>query len=149
MIFDRSERDVESAIKIRDEKVKFGAGLTQEEYDILERGFVTLNTINRIENKQKEIKLLINNIGYYNTPIVNRNWDENQYFLHSDLKRIVENNEILKKAYYVFVNTPTNANSETTFKNLNKIEQLLYDLEVMTRDMKSRFLKCGTFNCGG
>ena len=62
MIFDRTASDVDAAIKIRDEKVKSYQELTEEDVDILERGFITLNTINRIEEKQSELKSLLNNM---------------------------------------------------------------------------------------
>lgn len=149
MIFDRTASDVDAAIKIRDEKVKSYQELTEEDVDILERGFITLNTINRIEEKQSELKSLLNNMGYYGNKIVNKKWQEQDYFLKSDLERIVKNNNTLKNSYYVFSSTPVDAIPIARFEEFNKIEKMLYDLEKMVNDMKKRFKRCGTFSCGG
>lgn len=149
MIFDRTASDVDAAIKIRDEKVKSYQELTEEDIDILEKGFITLNTINRIEEKQSELKRLFNNMGYYGNKIVNKKWQEQDYFLKSDLERIVKNNNTLKKSYYVFSSTPVDAIPIARFEEFNKIEKMLYDLETMVNDMISKFKRCGTFNCGG
>lgn len=149
MIFDRTALDVDAAVKIRDEKVKSHQELTEEDIDILEKGFITLNTINRIEENQSELKSLLNNMGYYGNEIVNKKWQEQDYFLKSDLERIVKNNNTLKNSYYVFSSTPVDAIPIARFEEFNKIEKMLYDLETMVNDMTSRFKRCGTFNCGG
>lgn len=149
MIFDRTASDAEKAIKIREEKVKKGLNLTAEDIHTLSRGFVLVGDLNRIEGKQEELKAVFNEMGYYNTPTTNKSWNEESYFFKTDLERIVKNNEILRKAYYIFASTPTDARPKAYFEDLNKIEKMLYDLDQMANDMKSRFKKCGTFNCGG
>jgi hypothetical protein len=149
MIFDRTEDDVKNALRIREEKVKNYKELTQEDVETLEKGFITINTITRIENKQKDLKNVFNDKGYYSTPIVSKSWEREDYFLKSDLERIIKNNQILKDAYYVFSTTPTNARARAYFGDLNKIEKMLYDLEMMADDMADKFKLCGTFNCGG
>lgn len=149
MIFDRTASDVDKAIKIRNEKVKSFKELSEEDISILEKGFITINTINRIEEKQSELKCLFNNMGYYGNKIVNKKWQEQDYFLKSDLERIVKNNNTLKNSYYVFSSTPVDAIPIARFEEFNKIEKMLYDLETMVNDMRNRFKRCGTFNCGG
>ena len=140
---------VQKAIEVREQKVKKNEELTADDIDALDRGFMTVETINRIESKQAELKRLFNNMGYYNTPVVNKNWDYVDYFFKSDLERIIKNNDTLKVAYYVFSTTPKTAKARLYFEDLNNIEKLLYDLEVMANDMISKFKRCGTFNCGG
>lgn len=149
MIFNRTLLDAKQAVTIREEKVKKGENLTADDLYILSRGFVTVEDINRIEEKQEELKTVFNEMGYYNTPIVNKSWSEESYFFKTDLERIVKNNEILRKAYYIFASTPTDARPKAYYEDLNKIEKLLYDLDQMANDMKGRLKKCGTFNCGG
>lgn len=149
MIFDRTAEMVENAIKIREDKIKKGEQLTDEDILVIERGFINVDTINRIESKQAELKQLFNNMGYYNTPVVSKSWRYGDYFLKSDLQRIVSNNEILKSAYFVFSTTPKSARARPHFQDFNNIEKSLYDLEIMANDMISRFRMCGTFNCGG
>lgn len=149
MIFDRTLSDAKQAVTIREEKVKRGKNLTADDIYILSRGFVSVGDLNRIESKQEALKAVFNEMGYYNTPTINKLWNEESYFFKTDLERIVKNNEILRKAYYIFASTPTDARPKAYFEDLNKIEKMLYDLDQMANDMKSRFKKCGTFNCGG
>lgn len=149
MIFDRTLSDVTQAVEIREKKVKGGQELTESDIEILSRGFLTVETLNRISQKQSEIKEILNTMGYYNTPVVVKTWGLGDYFLKSDLENIVKNNEILRKAYYVFATTPKEAVARAHFEELNKIEKTLFDLGEMADDMMSRFRLCGTFNCGG
>ena len=55
MITDRTVQDINSAKKIREEKIQKFIALTQDDIKTLEKGFITINTLNRISNKQKEI----------------------------------------------------------------------------------------------
>ena len=59
MIFDRTQNDVDTAILIRSEKVQNFETLTESEIATLEKGTLTINTLNRIENKQSELKNLV------------------------------------------------------------------------------------------
>lgn len=149
VVFNRTLEETKQAIAIKEDKVKKGENLTADDIYILSRGFISVEDINRIESKQEELKSAFNEMGYYNTPTINKLWDEERYFFKADLERIVKNNEILRKAYYIFASTPTDARPKAYFEDLNKIEKMLHDLEQMANDMKSRFKKCGTFNCGG
>ena len=54
MIFDRTQNDVDTAILLRNTKVKNFETLTESDIATLEKGTLTINTINRIENKQEE-----------------------------------------------------------------------------------------------
>ena len=61
MIFDRTQNDVDTAILLRDTKVKKFETLTESEIATLEKGTLTINTLNRIENKQEEfVKTILN-----------------------------------------------------------------------------------------
>ena len=63
MIFDRTQEDVDTAVRLRNEKVKEFKNLTNEEINTLERGTITINTLNRIENKQTEIAELFSRLS--------------------------------------------------------------------------------------
>ena len=56
MIFDRTQNDVDTAILLRNTKVKKFETLTESEIATLEKGTLTINTLNRIEAKQEELK---------------------------------------------------------------------------------------------
>lgn len=157
MIFDRTQNDVDTAIRLRNEKVKFDPvtmqpinpdELTQSEIATLEKGTITYNTLNRIENKQDELKNLFNDMGYWNTPISNKRWSENGIFNANDFQRIINNTNVLRQAFFVYKDTPNTPPISYHYNDINALEKILYDLDVMINDVKSKYKKCGTFKCG-
>ena len=105
MIFDRTQNDVDTAILLRDTKVKKFETLTESEIATLEKGMLTINTLNRIETKQEELKNLFNEIGYWNTSIINKTWGENDIFNVDEFQRILDNTNILRQAFFVYKST--------------------------------------------
>ena len=89
MIFDRTSADVNNARKIREEKIKKFIELNESEYNTLERGTITINTLNRIEEKQAELKVLFDSQGYYTPFIVNKHWTDDDIFGEGDFQRII------------------------------------------------------------
>lgn len=148
MITNRTQYDVDTAILIRNTKVKKFEELTENDINYLERGTLTINTLNRIEAKQEELKNLFNDMGYWNTPIVNKVWNYTQIFDIDEFNRIVENVNILRKAFFTYKNTPNTPTARCHFENINDLEKILNDLDVMINDVKSRYKRCGTFRCG-
>ena len=149
MIFDRTQNDVDTAILLRDTKVKKFETLTESEIATLEKGTLTINTLNRIENKQEELKNLFNEIGYWNTPISTRQWAYADIFEGTQFDRILNNLEILIKAFFIYKNTPNVPdNNYRKYQTINDVEKILYDLDVMINDVKSHYRECGTFYCG-
>ena len=151
MIFDRTQNDVDTAILLRDTKVKNFEELTESEIATLEKGTITINTLNRIENKQEELKNLFNDIGYWNTPITNKQWTENDIFDNNgerDFQRILDNTNILRQAFFVYKDTPNTPPVSYHWQDINSLEKILYDLDVMINDVKSDYRQCGTFECG-
>lgn len=147
MVYDRTLDDVEKAIELR-EKVKRFEELTEDEIATMERGMLTLNVLNRIESKQFEVNDEINDIGYWNTNILNKQWTNTEVFNKSDFERILNNLNILKEAFFVYSSTPTTPKASYNYKNINGIEKILYDIEKMIAEVKSNFRECGTFYCG-
>lgn len=148
MIIDRTAQDVENAKIIRDTKIKEFAELTQAEIETLERGMITINTINRIENKQAELKALLNEAGYWNTPITNKTWTGEDWQYAEEWQRVLTNLNILKRAYYVYSDTPETPDVKLDYVNLNAVEKILVDIQSMISNMKSQYKKCGTFKAG-
>ena len=64
MIYNRTEEDVKNALEIRKNVIQQGQEPTDEQREILERGMLTINTLNRIKNKQSELSKLILSMGY-------------------------------------------------------------------------------------
>ena len=148
MIFDRTQNDVDTSILLRNTKVKKFETLTESEIATLEKGTLTINTLNRIENKQEELKNLFNNMGYWNTPITNKTWGENDIFNDDEFQRIIDNTNVLRNAFFVYKATPNTPPISYHWQDINALEKILYDLDVMINDVKSHYRECGTFESG-
>ena len=148
MITNRTQYDVYTAILIRNTKVKKFEALTESDINYLERGTITINTLNRIESKQEELKNLFNDIGYWNTHIKNKVWGENDIFNVDEFQRILDNTNALRRAFFVYKATPNTPPISYYWDDINSLEKILYDLDVMINDVKSRYKRCGTFRCG-
>ena len=148
MIFDRTRNDVDTAIRLRKEKVQNFQELTENEIAILEKGMLTINTLNRIEEKQEDLKGILNDMGYWNTPITNKVWGENDIFNVVDFQRILDNTNVLRQAFFVYKDTPNTPPISYYWDDINALEKILYDLDAMINDVKSNYRECGTFECG-
>ena len=148
MIFDRTQNDVDTAIRLRKEKVQTFQELSENEVATLEKGTLTINTLNRIEEKQEDLKGILNDMGYWNTPITNKVWGENDIFNVVDFQRILDNTNVLRQAFFVYKDTPNTPPISYYWDDINALEKILYDLEAMIYDVKSNYRECGTFESG-
>lgn len=159
MITDRTQKDVDEAKRIIAEKIQFdpmtlqpinGEELTDTELEYLRKGTFNSEDLNRIENKQIELKNLFNDMGYWNNDITNKiNWSDNYVFLENDFQRIIDNENVLKNAFFVYKDTPKTPEISFHYDDINALEKILVDLDVMINDVKSKYRRCGTFRCGG
>ena len=147
MIFDRTQNDVDTAIILRNKKVKGFESLTSEEINTLERGTITINTLNRIENKQMELANLFSQLSI-NVEIKNKNWEETQIFNRAEFQRILDNLNVLVKNFCVYSNTPNVPKISYHFEDINAIEKILFDLEELYNKALKSFVYCGTTYCG-
>ena len=148
MIFNRTQNDVDSAVYLRNTKVKTFQPLTDAEIETLERGTITINTLNRIESKQSELKNLFNDLGYWNVIVSTRSWANTDIFDIKNFQRIIENLSSLRKAFWVYSDTPETPYVSYHYKNINALEKILFDLDNMIGDIKANYKICGTFECG-
>lgn len=157
MIFDRNQEDVNAAIRIINEKVRLNPvtmkpenlePLTEAEIETLERGTLTLNTLNRIEMNQDALKRIFNKMGYWDVSITTNQWERTQVFDKTELERLFENTQILKKGFFVYNNTPVLLPALYHWENINSLEKILYDLEFMANDVVNNYKECGNFECG-
>lgn len=148
MIFDRTQNDIDTALILR-AKIQSGETLTESERDLIERGTLTINTLNRIENKEQELSGLFKKAGYYSSDIVNREWAYSDFFTISDFTRILQNINILRKSFFTYSNTPqTPGDNYRKYQVINDVEKILNDLELMLSDLKNYYRECGTFESG-
>lgn len=148
MIFNRTKSDVENALKIRDTKIKTFQNLTDDDIVFLERGFFTLNTIKRIQEKQENLKGLFAEMGYYNTPIIIKIFDDTMFFSEADFQQLIDNVNVLKNAFFSFSDTPKTPPISYHYEDINALEKILYDLDVMINYVKSLYIECGNVECG-
>ena len=123
MIFDRTQEHVERAKVLISEKVKQGQILTEDDISVLERGTLTINTINRIEAKSKELYEKLNEAAYYSSGIDTKEYTYNDIFIESDFQKMLDNLDVLIKSYYTNTDTPNIPTAKYHFKNFNAIEK--------------------------
>ena len=140
MITNRTQYDVDTAIFLRNTKVKKFETLTESEIATLEKGTITYNTLNRIENKQEELKNLLNGMGYWNTPITNKIWSENDIFNVDEFQRILDNTNILRQAFFVYKDTPNTPPVSYHWQDINALEKILYDLQHLIDNIKKSYI---------
>lgn len=143
----RTSKDIDRTREIL-KKLKSGSPISSEDAEILERGTLTCTALNRIESKQAEISKKAIALGYYHEPIESKEWKTGDYFYAEDLRRICDNNKRLRKTFFVKGSTPTDAVAKYHFEEINKLEQILLDLQDVISDMESKYRECGTFSCG-
>lgn len=131
MIFDRTQNDVDTAILLRDTKVKNFESLTESEIATLEKGTLTINTLNRIESKISELNSLLETLGYVPLDIVIKNWEYTDIFSGDEFSRIVANVGMLRAAIPVMKDTPDTPLAEYYYSNINDLEKILYDVDFL------------------
>lgn len=149
MIYNRTQDDINEAIRIRREKVQAFQELTDDEKLILEKGTLTINTLNRIESKQKELQDALNELIYFVQDLSNKEWSYTDFFKQEDFDRICKNNELLKKAFMVYADTPKSQDKNfLKYQSINTIERVLHDIDAMIEDIKANYKICGNTVCG-
>jgi hypothetical protein len=148
MIFDRTQEDVNASRQIIN-NTKSVSQLTEQDKLQLERGTLTINTLNRIEEKQSELQQKFNELGYWNTKITNRTWTFTDIFKSSDFERIHHNTDVLKNAFFVYQSTPDIPDKNyRKYQTINAIEKILHDLQEMIICVEELFAECGNLECG-
>lgn len=136
MIFDRTQTDIDEARSIRNGKIKNFQELTQEDINILERGMLTVNTLNRIEQKQAELSQILSQYGYV-ANCVNKQWTNSDDIPRErDYLRILSNLDKLKEAFYIYSNTPDTPHDMLHYQHVNDVEKILIDIEAVIDNMK-------------
>lgn len=150
MIVDRTKKDVEAALLAR-KKIQSGEELTQEDYVALERGTLTIETLNRIETKTKDVVRVINSMWYWNTGTIQaKTWSYSDYFKQEDFDKILENIVKIKNAFLQKNSTPkVFGRNYRDYNVINDVETLLADSEYIVGDIQENYVFCGEVECGG
>lgn len=131
MIFDRNQNDVDTAILLRDTKVKNFEALTEIEIATLEKGTLTINTLNRIESKISELNSLLETLGYVPFDMVVKTWEYTDIFSVDEFNRIIANVGMLRAAIPMMKDTPDTPLAEYYYSNINDLEKILYDVDFL------------------
>lgn len=150
MIYNRTSQDVKNAALIRKNVLKQFQTPTAEQLAILEKGFATRNTLNRIESKEKELMQSLQSKGYWNNTINNKtDWVKPNVFSQEDLVRVVTNLAILVDSFFVYDSTPNIPDPVMHYETLNAVEKTLFDIDEIITSMVSEYKMCGNYECGG
>lgn len=144
MVYDRTLADVKQAIELQ----KRGAPFSSSEKNVLARGMLGIDTINRIESKQQELHDKLNDLGYYSDTTNKTNWQYADFFVLTNFQRLCNNNSSLRRAFFVYNDTPPDAIPKYHYEQINRLEKILYDIERMIPNIGDPRLICGTFYCG-
>ena len=151
MIYDRTKEDVENAIKIREEKIKHFLPLSEEDIEIIERGFFTKKSVNRIEQKEYDLCALLREMGYYNIGLPSENkveWVSTDIFYQEDLRRIFCMCSKFKQGFFSLSFFPEKMEIGGGFENINSLEKTLHDIEQTAESVKRKYKKCGKVVAG-
>lgn len=158
MIIDRIQKDVDEAIRLRNEKIKFDPitmqpinleELTEEELEHLQKGTFNAEDLNRIENKQAELKNLFNKMGYFPDTENKTDWTTDDMFTKADFQRIISNHNSLRALFYTYSNTPDTPGVSFHYEDINALEKILVDMEIIANTIKKDYKLCGMLYCGG
>jgi hypothetical protein len=141
MIYNRTIIDLNKSYGIID-KIKNGQTPTASEIETLERGTLTINTLNRIENKQAELSEILYQWRYLKEPLVTKSWTENDFFKAGDMNRLTNNTLALKDAFYVISNE-VNPQQYYTHDQFNFIEKTLYEIDTLCEQVGLQFKRSG------
>lgn len=144
MITDRTQQDVAEAIKLR----KRGMPFTDAERNTLERGMATINTINRIELKQAELKRRLDKMAYSVADVTTKVWSVGDIFKAADFDRLISNDRSLRDAFYVSAASPADILPRYTIDSFNALEKWLADIEDIASYIDDNCMECDTFWCG-
>lgn len=149
-IYNRTLANVETAIKIRKEKISKGVELTEADLVALSLGAITKDDINRIQQNIFNIGIEMQNIGYYfQSQLEDKIYDENDIFYQEDLQDWCDLVDKFKKAFLPYADTPIKPLARYSFEEFNKLEKILFDLNKRTDEVKNLYRECGDYECGG
>lgn len=148
MIFDRNSNDVIRSLELR-KKIQKGYDLTEEETEEIERGTLTINTLNRIEDKISELKNILDDMDYKSENLTSYRWNFGDFFLQKDFERILDSIKKLKNSFFVYQYTPDIPGlNYRHFQNINDVEKIIFDISQMIDDVLNNYRECGNTECG-
>ena len=134
LIYDRTQSDVDYA-------------LNNPSSEQFLKGAYNYVDLNRIEEWCEYIAEQLNLYHYPVSIVTKTNWTMEDFPTKVEMKRIRDNVESLKNAYYSFTLVPENLD-KMTYQKANDLEMVLYEIKTYIDNMVNSFLYSGTFYSG-
>lgn len=147
MIFDRVLADIHNSIEIL-KKLKSGTSLTTNEKNTLEKGTLTVNTLNRIENKHAELSDILYQWRYLKEHLETKTWVQTDFFKAGDMNRFVYNTNILRDSFFLSNSAIPYPTTEYTITAFNAIEETLQNVSDLVDNTSRLFQMSGAVTAG-
>lgn len=114
------------------------------------KGCHRISDINRIEEWCGYLAELLTKYGYPVHITTKADWTMDDRRTESEMERIRQNIATIKATYTVMKSTPQlpNTLNPIDIEKANAIEKILYDINLLIKNMEASFIYCGTFNSG-
>lgn len=145
MLTNRTIEDVEAANALKAR----GAPFSESEVATLERGTFTLTTITRIANATAQLRDVAMRAGYLIGDITDIKFGNSDLFCWSDLQDLIDNAMTVKDDFFHKQTSPENIQRILHFAEINKLEQLLQDMQELEEDIGEMSAECGSVYAGG
>jgi len=141
-VFDRTQTDVDFA------KAQIQIWISQQmgyTHDL--KGCLNLTDINRIEGNIKYLNDRLTEL-YYSPGAVSKTWDHNGLPTASDVRRILNNVQLIIDAYHRPAGAPNVPSGMSRYYEINDIEEILFRIKPIIERMVQSFQLSGMFVSG-
>lgn len=142
-IFDRTQEDVEFAIRKISEWIALGK--PTEVYDL--KGCLNVSDINRIEGNIAYLSERLTELAYPSGAF-SKKWAKDGLPSEGDINRIIDNVNKIINAFYRPRTAPSLPTTMLSYDGVNSIEKNLDLIKYLLDCMVSSFKKSGTFKSG-
>lgn len=111
------------------------------------KGHYNVSDLNRVEEWCEYLANLLTSYSYKVDVQVKKNWQRSDFPTSSEMERIRQNINRLKKVYFSFTQIPENL-EYMTIEKANDIEKILFEIDTLLNNMISQFNYCGEINSG-
>ena len=115
--------------------------------NLTSKAYYNYTDLNRIEHWCEYLSKILNNYNYFVNISIKTNWTMLDLPTQSEMERIRENVNRLKEADFSFTQIPENL-EYMTWQKANDIENILYEIDTLLKNMISQFYHCGEIYSG-
>lgn len=115
--------------------------------NLTSKAYYNHTDLNRIEEWCECLAGVLNNYCYFVDIKIKKDWSMLDFPTQSEMERIRKNVNTLKQAYFSFTQVPGNLEN-MTWQKANDIEKILYEIDMLLKNMISQFNYCGDVYSG-